>query len=130
MRLRAVLIGLFGLLALVVTLSGVVGVVTYNISQRVREIGVHMAIGATPADIVGMFLAQGFKVYGLGLLLGLAMLLGGAPLIAPLLYATSPLSPAIYLVSALVLTLAVLMAMYLPARKASALSPVAALHFE
>ncbi|MDR0781664.1 MAG: ABC transporter permease [Pseudomonadales bacterium] len=130
LRLRAALVGLFGLLALVVTLSGVVGVVSYNISRRIREIGVHMAIGATPADIVAMFLAQGFKVYGLGLLLGLTLLLLGAPLIAPLLYATSPLSPAIYLVSALVLTLAVLVAMYLPARKASALSPVAALHFE
>ncbi|HWK54039.1 MAG TPA: FtsX-like permease family protein, partial [Hyphomicrobiales bacterium] len=129
-QLVAVLIGLFGLLALAITLSGVVGVVSYNISQRIREIGVHMAIGANPGDIVRMFLSQGLKVYASGLLLGLTMLLLGAPLMAPLLYATSPLSPAVYFASALVLTLAVLVAMYLPARRASGLSPVAALHFE
>lgn len=129
-RLRAVLIALFGVLALAVTLSGVIGVVTYNIRQRVREIGIHMAIGATPANIIGMFIANGLKVYLAGLLLGLALMGVVAPLLAPLLYQTAALNLGVYLLSASVLTLAVLSAIYVPARKAGALSPVAALHFE
>src|SRR5690606_8133074 len=56
--LRTLLIVLFGLLALVVTLSGVIGVVSYNIGQRVREIGVHMAVGANPGNVTRMFVAQ------------------------------------------------------------------------
>jgi ABC-type antimicrobial peptide transport system permease subunit len=129
-RLRAILITLFGLLALVLTLSGVIGVVSYNIRQRVREIGVHMAIGATPANIVSMFIAEGIKVYLVGLLLGLILLLTGAPLIEPLLYQISALNIGIYLLSAAVLTLAVLIAMYLPAKRASVMSPREALHAE
>jgi predicted permease len=128
--LRATLISLFGLLALVLTLSGVVGVVSYNIHQRVREIGVHMAVGATPANIVSMFITQGLKVYLIGLLLGLILLLAGAPFIEPMLYQISALNVGIYLLSAAVLTVAVLIAMYLPAKSASAMSPREALHAE
>jgi ABC-type antimicrobial peptide transport system permease subunit len=130
MRLRAVLIGLFGLLALVVTLSGVVGVVTYNISQRVREIGIHMAIGASPLAVVRMFMAGGLKLYLAGLLLGLVLMLAMAPFLDPLLYETRTMDAGIYLLSACALALAVLGAIYLPARKAGALNPTEALHAE
>jgi predicted permease len=129
-RLVAILISLFGILALSVTLSGVIGVISYNISQRIREIGVHMAIGANAGHIVSMFIAQGFRVYLVGLALGLVLLLAGAPLMEPLLYETSALNFGIYLLSATVLTLAVLVAMYLPARRASMMSPTEALHAE
>jgi putative ABC transport system permease protein len=128
--LRAILITLLGLLALVLTLTGVIGVVSCNIHQRVREIGIHMAIGATPFNIVSMFITQGFKVYFVGLTFGLMLLLAGAPLIEPMLYEISVLNVGIYLLSAAVLTLAVLIAMYLPAKKASAMSPREALHAE
>jgi len=129
-RLRAILISLLGVLALVVTLSGVIGVVSYNISQRVREIGIHMAIGATPARVVRLFVADGLKVYATGLLLGLALMVLAAPFLEPLLYQTSVMDVGVYLLSTLVLTLAVLGAIYLPASKAGAMSPVAALHGE
>jgi predicted permease len=128
--LRATLISLFGLLALVLTLSGVIGVVSCNVHQRIHEIGIHMAIGATPFNIVSMFITQGFKVYLVGLTFGLILLLAGAPLIEPMLYEISVLNVGIYLLSAAVLTLAVLIAMYLPAKKASAMSPREALHAE
>ncbi len=121
---------MFGLLALAVTLSGVIGVVSYNISQRIREIGVHMAIGANAGNIVRMFITQGFKVYLVGLVTGLLLLLIGSSVIQPLLYETSALNPAVYLISATVLTFAVVIAMYLPARKASTMSPTEALHAE
>ncbi|HWK54038.1 MAG TPA: ABC transporter permease [Hyphomicrobiales bacterium] len=129
-RLRATLIGLFGLLSLVVTLSGVIGVVSYNIGQHVREIGIRMAIGATPSRVVTMFIGEGLKVYAAGLLLGLALMLAIAPSLEPLLYQTSATDAGIYLLSMSVLTLVVLGAIYLPASKAGAMSPVAALHCE
>jgi ABC-type antimicrobial peptide transport system permease subunit len=89
-----------------------------------------MAIGATPANIVSMFIAQGIKVYLVGLVLGLILLLAGAPLLEPMLYQISALNVGVYLLSAAVLTLAVLVAMYLPAKRASAMSPREALHAE
>jgi len=129
-RLRTILICLFGALALVVTLAGVVGVVSCNISQRVREIGVHMAVGADPGRVTGLFVLQGLKTYACGLVLGLALTLFAAPLLEPLLHETSAFNPGLYMVVILLLTLVVLLAFYLPARKAGALSPVEALHAE
>jgi ABC-type antimicrobial peptide transport system permease subunit len=127
-RLRATLIALFGMLALVVTLSGVVGVVSYNISQRIREIGVHMAIGATPANVMNLFITDGLKIYLAGLLLGLVLMLAGASMLEPLLYETAAINPQIYLLSALALTLTVLIAICLTARKAGLMNPMTALH--
>ncbi|HWK55317.1 MAG TPA: ABC transporter permease [Hyphomicrobiales bacterium] len=129
-KLRTSLIAVFGVLALVVTLSGVIGVVSYNISQRVREIGVHMAIGAHPTGIMRLFIFQGLKIFLRGLLLGLALMLVAAPSIEPLLYETSAMNPLIYLASALVLSLTVLLALYLPARRAARMEPVSALRSE
>lgn len=129
-RLRTVLICLFGLLALLVTLSGVVGVVSFSIGQRVREIGIHMAVGANPGKITRMFVTQGLKTYGCGLAFGLLLTLLAAPLLKPLLYQTSVFDPGIYAAVVLLLTLVVLLAIYLPARKAGALHPMEALHAE
>jgi ABC-type antimicrobial peptide transport system permease subunit len=129
-RLRAIVMALFGGLALIVTLSGVIGVVSYNVSQRVREIGIHMAAGASPGNILSLFLIDGLKVYLAGLLLGLALMLAESALIEPLLYETPALNVGIYLLSGVVLTLAVLVAMYLPAKRASTMSPMEALHAE
>jgi predicted permease len=129
-KVRTILIALFGVLALVLTLSGVVGVVAYAISQRVREIGVHMAVGANPGNIQRMFVVQGLQTYAAGLLLGIAVMFIAAPALEPLLYQTSIAAPDVYLASTLVLTLAVVLAMYLPARRAGALSPAKALHCE
>ncbi|MGV3590610.1 MAG: ADOP family duplicated permease [Gammaproteobacteria bacterium] len=129
-RLRATLISLFGLLALVVTLSGVVGAVACNISERVREIGIHVTLGATPSAVVRLFMGSGLKVYGAGLLLGLVLMTLAAPFLAPLLYQTAVMDMRVYVSSAMVLSLAVACAIYLPARRAGVLSPVEALHAE
>ncbi len=129
-RLRATLIAMFGVLALAVTLSGVVGVVSWNISQRVREIGIHMAIGANPARVRAIFLRDGAAVYVLGWLLGLLLLLLSLPVLEPMLYETRALNPGIFLASTAVLSLAVLLAMYIPARRAGGLAPMEALHHE
>jgi putative ABC transport system permease protein len=129
-RLRAWLIGLFGLLALLVTLSGVVGVVSHNVSRRLRELGVRMAVGASPSDIVRSFLIAGLKLLIPGLLLGLALMLAGAPLLQTVLYQTRALNPVVYLLVAAVLSGAVLAAVYAPARKAARLEPRSVLHVE
>ncbi len=129
-RLIASLIGLFGILALVVTLSGVIGVVSYNVSQRLREVGIHMAIGATPRHVVRMFLKQGMQIFATGLVGGVLLMAFIAPSLAALLYKTSSLNPVVYGVIAVVLTLVVLLAMFVPARRAGNLNPTAALRNE
>jgi putative ABC transport system permease protein len=113
-----------------VTLSGVIGVVSYNVSQRIREIGIHMAIGANPQHIVRMFLAQGLRIHVAGLVLGLAMMLALASLLGGFLYRTHPFYPPVYAAILLVLTVTAIGAMYVPARRAGRLEPVNALHSE
>ncbi|MDR2214081.1 MAG: ADOP family duplicated permease, partial [Pseudomonadales bacterium] len=104
-RLRAIAITVFGALALIVTFSGVIGVVSYNVNARRREIGIHLAAGATPGNILRLFLVDGLRIYAMGLLLGLALMLVLAPLLAPLLYQTAALDGVVYLLSMLALTL-------------------------
>jgi len=89
-----------------------------------------MAIGANPGNVIGMFISRGLRIYIVGLLLGLTLMLAITSLIEPLLYETSVVAIPLYIASALVLTIAVLIAMYLPARKASGMSPAEALHCE
>jgi len=127
-RLIAILVGLFGLLATVMTLSGVIGVVSFNVNQRFREVGVRMAIGANPKHVRDLFLKQGLKMYLAGLAAGLALLGLGAPTLNDFLYRTSALNAGVYALSTLLLTAAVFGAMLLPANRASQLDPVMALH--
>jgi predicted permease len=130
MRLRAIAIVVFGALALIVTFSGVIGVVSYNVNQRRREIGIHLATGATPRNVVRLFLVDSVKVYGVGLLIGLALMLLLAPLLAPMLYETAAVDVTVYALSMLALTLVVFAAFYVPVRRAAALNPMEALHAE
>ncbi|MGV3590914.1 MAG: ABC transporter permease [Gammaproteobacteria bacterium] len=129
-RLIATLVGLFGLLALWVTLSGVVGVVSYNVSQRIREVGVHMAIGANPRHIIRMFLVHGLRIHAAGIALGLTLMLALASLLGGFLYRTNPFDALVYAAILVLLTLTVAGAMYVPASRAGALEPVNALRNE
>lgn len=129
-KLRAVMIGLLGLLALVITLAGIIGVIGYNVSQRVREIGIRMAIGATPRRVARLFVSDGMAIYGVGVALGLALMLLVAPLLQPLLYQTSAYHPGVWFATAVLLALAALGASWWPASKAAALNATAALRAE
>ncbi|MFT5691392.1 MAG: putative ABC transport system permease protein, partial [Oceanicoccus sp.] len=126
-RLVAILVGLFGLLALLITLSGVVGVVAYNVSLRVKEIGIRLAIGATPANILKMLLLQGSGATLLGLILGLACMVFVTPFIDGFLFETNPADPAIYTLCAATLLLVSLLAMSVPAAQATNFDPASAL---
>ncbi|MGV3590611.1 MAG: ADOP family duplicated permease [Gammaproteobacteria bacterium] len=129
-RLRAVLMLLAGGVALLVTLSGVVGIVACNIGMRLREVGVRAALGARPPDITRLFLGQSLLLCACGIMLGLVLMPFAGYWLEPLLYQTTTIDPAVYLASAVVLVIAVLAASWLPASRAALLAPIEALHAE
>jgi predicted permease len=129
-RLIATLVGLFGVLALLVTLSGVIGVVSWNVAQRIREVGVRIAVGANPDHVIRMFLVQGLRIHIFGLLLGLCLMVALASLLGNFLYGGEALDTAVYLSVVLVMTVTAVAAMYVPARRAGQLDPNAALASE
>jgi predicted permease len=137
-RVAAAAATAFATLALVLAVLGVYGVVTYSVSRRIREIGIRVALGARPVAVLGMVLRQGATLWLGGALLGIAAALAisqclervGLPDGAGTLYGVSASDPLTYgLVSALLLAV-VLLAAYLPARRATRVDPMAALRHE
>jgi predicted permease len=116
-----------GLLALVLAVVGVYGVKSYVVSQRTREIGIRVAVGAQPRDVMWMVVREGATLTAAGLALGLPLAgLAGLSL-SRLLYEVSPLDPIVFIVAPLLLASAALVASYLPARRATRVVPVTAL---
>lgn len=118
-----------GLLGLVLAVVGVYGVISYSASQRTHEIGLRMAVGAQPFDILKMVLRQGVLIVSLGLVLGIGAAFASARVLNSFLTisATDPLS---YLSVAAALTLVALCACYIPARRATKVDPMNALRYE
>ncbi|HVP58948.1 MAG TPA: ABC transporter permease [Myxococcaceae bacterium] len=129
-RLVASLLGLFAALALVITASGLIGVVAYSVSQRTREIGVRLALGAAPATVLWMVLGQGMALVLGGLGVGLAAALGLGRLGQGLLFGIGPLDPLTYATVAVLLIAISLLACALPARQATRVDPMLALRAE
>jgi putative ABC transport system permease protein len=129
-RLTTLLVTLFAIVALVMTTAGIVGVVSFSVSQRTMEIGVRMALGAPRRSVVTMIVGQGLTPVMLGLGCGLAGALLITPAVAHLLYAVEPTDPPTY--AAVVATLAVVgwLACLWPARRAAAIDPIQALRAE
>ena len=117
----------FGLLALLLAVVGLYGVKSYVVSQRTREIGIRMALGAKPADVLAMVLREGAVLSAVGVALGLplAALLGFA--LSSLLYDVKPLDPLVFISAPAALTVAALVASWLPARRATRVTPLTAL---
>jgi hypothetical protein len=129
-RIVILCLGLFALIALLLTAIGLYGVLAYHVSQRSKEIGIRLAIGAAPRNVLGMILGRGLRLVGIGLLLGLA---GGFPatlLLERLLFETAPLDAVTYVGAAVFLTAVSMMACFIPASRASRLSPVDVLRGE
>ncbi len=126
-RLIAWLFGIFGGVAFVLAAVGLYGVMSYSVAQRTQEIGVRVALGATPADVLKLIFRQGSWQLGLGLALGLALAFFGAQLIANILYGVTPRDPSSFLGTVLVLGGAGLFATLVPALRALRVSPVVAL---
>ena len=129
-RLTVLLLGIFSGLALLLAAVGLYGVISYTVSQRTREIGVRMALGATPRSVVDLVVRHGAKLAGLGLLLGLGAALGLTRLLQSSLYEVSPFDPVSFLAVALVLGGIGALACWLPARRATRIDPVIALRAE
>ena len=106
---------------------GIYGVTSYIVSQRTSEIGVRLALGAEPRGITRQIVRQGGMVAFAGIVIGLVAALAGSRLIASVLYGISPRDPVVFASMAIALQLVALIACWLPARRAAALSPTIAL---
>jgi predicted permease len=123
-RACAVLLAVFGAAALVLVTIGIYGVIAHSIAERRREIGIRMALGARPADVVALFLRQGFPPVAIGLACGLAGGLLAVRTMADLLFGVAPEDPLVFLVTFLLLAAVSTLANYLPTRRATAVSPL------
>jgi len=129
-RLGANLFTIVGLIALVVTVVGVYASIAYHVSQRSREFGVRIAFGATTADVVRAVLTVGLRAVGVGIVLGATLAIATGRLIATLLYDVSPYAATTLLLVALILGGVSLIAMLVPALRASKVDPLSALRTE
>jgi putative ABC transport system permease protein len=129
-RLGASMFVIFGFLALVLAAIGIYSVIAFNVSQRLHEIGVRVALGATMSDIVSHVVTGGLKLAGVGVALGIALAFGLSHWIEPLLFQESPRDPVIFVLVTGVLLLVAALASFLPARRAGSVDPVRALRME
>jgi putative ABC transport system permease protein len=129
-RLSGVVFIVFSALALTLASIGIYGVMSYAVSQRTREIGVRMAMGARPFDVLKLVLGQGAKLIGIGLGTGSVIAFIAARLIISLLYQVSSADPLVYLCVAALLAAVALLACYIPARRAMKVDPMTALRGE
>jgi len=127
-RFSADLVGGFAGLAVLLASIGIYGLLAYTVSQRSREIGIRMALGARRGDILRMFLRKGVALAGLGIVAGLVCSAFTASMMASLLYGVRPHDPAVFLIVPLLLFAIAILASYLPARRATMLDPIIALH--
>jgi putative ABC transport system permease protein len=129
-RFTTLLTGLFAALALLLAAVGVYGVMAYTVSQRTREVGIRLAVGATPAQVIRLVLGQGVRVTAGATVIGLAGSLAAARLIRGQLFGVGPADPATFVVVPVVLAAVALLACWLPARRAARVDPVIALRTE
>lgn len=129
-RFRALLTGAFAAVALLLAAVGLYGLVSYTVAERVPEIGVRLALGASPAQMMRLVIGQGLGLAGAGIALGLAGAVAATQLIAGLLYSVSTTEPVIYASLALLLLGVAALASYVPARRAMRVDPVTALRTE
>jgi putative ABC transport system permease protein len=129
-RFNSLLAAAFAAIAVLLAAVGVYGVVSYSASQKAQEIGVRMALGATPRDIIRWILGQALRLTSAGLVLGLIFYFALSPILASLIYGASPRDALSLLAGVMVLGSLALVASYIPARRAARRDPMAALRSE
>jgi putative ABC transport system permease protein len=129
-RFRTLLLAIFAGLALCLAMAGVYGVTAYAVGQRSNEIGLRMAMGAAQRDVLRLIFKQGMRLAAVGMALGFLGALAGTRLMTSMLFDVAPEDPGTYAGVAALLGLMVLSALYLPARRAAHLDPLAALRQE
>jgi putative ABC transport system permease protein len=129
-RFNTALLAAFAVLALLLAVVGIYGVMAYAVGQRTHEIGIRMALGALPENVMRMILAQGARLAILGVVLGLGAGISLTRVLRSLLFEVTPTDPMTFAVGALILFAAALAACWLPARRATRVDPLIALRFE
>jgi putative ABC transport system permease protein len=129
-RVMTNLLGIFASLALVIAVAGIGGMLALAVNQRWNEIGIRIALGARPGNVLGMILKQGMGLVLVGLLVGLLAAAALTGMMKTLLFEVQPTDPVTFVGVSLVLALAALIACYLPARKALKVDPLMALRRE
>ncbi len=129
-RFTLMLISLFTAVALALAAVGVYGVIAYGVAQRTREMGVRVALGALPSDVVRLVVRDGMLVAGAGVAAGLLLALALAPVLKAMLYAVQPRDPVTFLAVGGMVAVVALLASWIPARRASRVDPLEALREE
>jgi predicted permease len=125
-----IMLGVAGSMALLLGVVGIYGVIAYSVSQRTREIGIRMALGAQHQSLTGMFVRHGLALTGIGVACGLVVAIIVMRLMSSLLFKVSPVDPVAYGAASLGLVATAFLASYLPSRRASTVDPVEALRAE
>ena len=126
-KLTATLLGLFGLLALVITAAGIAGVIAFSVNQRTQEFGVRMALGAQRSNVLSLVLRQGLQLVLIGLAIGCAGALVLAQVLSTMLFGVQPTDGVTFVAVAMVLTAVAAIACLVPARRAASVDPMVAL---
>ncbi|HZE69978.1 MAG TPA: ABC transporter permease [Pyrinomonadaceae bacterium] len=129
-RFNTTLLTLFAAVALVLTMVGLYGVMSYSVAQRTNEIGIRMALGAQTRDVLRLIVGQGFKLVLIGLAIGLVGAFALTRLLASLLFDVGTKDPLTFVAVAGILAFVAVLACYLPARRASRVDPLIALRYE
>jgi ABC-type antimicrobial peptide transport system permease subunit len=126
----SLLVGSFAGLAVLLAAVGIYGVLSYAVTERTREIGIRMSLGASRGRVLGQVILEGMRLAVAGFAVGIAGALATGRVLASLLHEVKPGDPAIFAVTAGFLALVALAACYLPARRAARLDPMTALRYE
>jgi len=129
-RFITLLLGLFAVLALVLATVGIYGVMAFSVSQRTRELGIRMALGADRGSVMQLVLWQGARLAFVGVAIGIGTALGLTRVLADFLFEVRATDPATYVAVAILLVVVALLACYIPARRATKVDPLAALRYE
>jgi putative ABC transport system permease protein len=126
-RFSSALVGAFAAMAWLLAIIGVHGVLSYSVAQRAQEIGVRIALGAEPRDVLRLIMREGVVVAGIGLAIGVGLALASSRVLATMLYGVEPRDVTVFAGVAVTLLGTALVASYLPARRATRVDPIAAL---
>jgi ABC-type antimicrobial peptide transport system permease subunit len=124
------LFGVFSLVALLLAIAGIYGVISYTVARRTQEIGIRMALGASPREVLARILRNGMALVAAGTVVGLIVTLAAASLLDKLLFGVNPRDPTIYTLVVLGVAAVALLANLIPARRAASLDPMKALRTE
>jgi predicted permease len=129
-RLVTWLSGAFALLALAIACIGLYGLLSFDLTRRTHEVGVRMALGASPAEVFGLILGRGVRLVAVGATIGIAIAIGLTRYLGSLLYGVRPIDPLAYSAVTILLLIVTVSACYIPARRATKVDPMVALRYE